>query len=282
MQAVDSKNHRYRYIRKLVILLFILALIVISVVGIGIFSYLAFPPAERTILVVGWDHSARPQSDSVVLLHIRPQTFQISQFVLPSDMLLTFDGDLQPIHDFDSSQTIANSLTQQLNIKIDIIIELYYENVEALVEAVNGVPLYVPRVIEDNRFPSDDGDDVQRVWFNSGLQTLSAEQALNYTRTVQVDGTIARSNRQLDIVAGFSEKLGSPRTWFSVLQVSGQVQFRNVNFGDIVALFPSFVLSQGRFEQWEFSHADFRHLSDTEKVLVSETFDKWLDVYFRS
>ncbi len=281
MRAIDSPVRRFRLIKKFASLLIVFLLLMLSLFFFGITVYLIAPPPPITLLLVGWDHSVPPQSDGVILLHVRPKTFQISQFALPSEIMLYTGDVLQLIREFDDSISLANALTQQLNIEIDTTIELNYESTETLINAVNGVPIYIPRVIEDSRFPIDGEYEVQRVWFNSGLQSLSGEQVLNYARTVQVDGTISRANRLSDIIAGFGEKLSSPRYWLSLLQAVGQIQSVEINVGDVVALFPSLVLSQGRFEVWEFSEADFRRLSDTEKTLVSEGFELWLEENFR-
>jgi LCP family protein required for cell wall assembly len=188
-----------------------LAVVVLLLTGGAYLSVVAV-----NILVLGTDDVEYAQhTDTILLLHWRPLPRRLSllsvprdtQVVLPKRGLLKINavyayGNALNGHAYALAMT-RSTLENLLNTKIHYVIHVRYSSFITLVDAMGGVPLYIPK----RMFYTDLAGGVN-IDLMPGYQLLDGRQSLNYVRfRHDEDGDLGRMRRQQEFVRAFALQL---------------------------------------------------------------------------
>ncbi len=283
-------KRRFRLLRWWGYLLFPL-LIMAFLAGILALLYLVFPPTPRTILLLGIDadsNSASTQADAVILINIIPSSFLVNIVSLPSDIwLTTSDGQLQQLRQLyhplattpsAKAAAIRDTLERNLGIPIHHVLIVDMADVAALVDAIGGIKVDVERALLDDAFPVDE-ETVKRVRFDAGLQYMDGARALAFSRIYRPDGTTMRAMRHIQLLLAAGEQLAHPSAWFNVLAIWNQIE-TDLTLGDLVALAPPIILSQGRFGFYSLNDDLRSYIDDQRAIMNMQPLTQWLNTHF--
>ncbi|NTV53702.1 MAG: LCP family protein, partial [Candidatus Firestonebacteria bacterium] len=169
--------------------------------------------AAVNILVLGTDDVEYAQhTDTILLLHWRPLPPRLSLLSVPRDtqVLLPKRGLLKvnAVYAYGNvlnGQAYALAMTRStlenlLGVKINYVIHVRYSSFISLVDAMGGVPLYVPK-----RMQYLDQAGGVNIDLAPGYQLLDGRQSLNYVRfRSDEDGDQGRMRRQQEFVKAFT------------------------------------------------------------------------------
>jgi LCP family protein required for cell wall assembly len=172
--------------------------------------------AAINILILGTDDVEYAEhTDTLILLHWRPLPRRLSllsvprdtQVVLPKRGMLKINavyayGNALNGHAYALAMT-RSTLENLLGVKINYMIHVRYTSFIALVDAMGGVPLYVPK-----RMQYTDQAGGVNIDLAPGYQLLDGRQSLNYVRfRHDEDGDLGRMRRQQEFVRAFALQL---------------------------------------------------------------------------
>lgn len=215
-----------------------IAKVILAVLFLGAIAALAwlfFAGGTATILVLGVDQrpeeSGPTRADVIMLLHTERGQTSTAMVSVPRDLWLTQpDGSENRINtatvtgysetDEDAGpRYLARTLEENFGITVDGYVLLNFDTFLAVVDAVGGVDINVPRVIVDEQYPTPDYGTTT-IRFEAGPQHLDAEQALIYVRTRHADSDFGRAARQQQVIQAVAGRLLSPQHW---LQIPGVI-----------------------------------------------------------
>lgn len=202
--------------------------------------HMADPPAKKdegpktplNILVMGSDtrdgagnqidgESGSDGSDTTMLLHVSADRKEAYGVSLPRDAIVDRpscvdeNGDKVPGEDavmFNTAFTVGGPLcTIQMvekltGVYIDHFIVLDFNGFKAMVDAVDGVQVCIPKDVRDEEHD---------IFLDAGTQELDGDQALDYVReryTLSLTGDIGRMKRQQAFIASMINKVLSANT----------------------------------------------------------------------
>jgi LCP family protein required for cell wall assembly len=185
-------------------------------------------PWNRTdrlnILLIGADEQAGAHNtDTLIVVSIDPQTRQVAMFSLPRDTVnapipsgpaRAVLGDVYPRKINSLYSTVqerpdlfpgsANTrgynalkavLGELYGIDIKYFVEVNFEGFTRVVDALGGVTVNVQSPVVDDRFPTGEGS-LRRVYIPSGVQHMTGEEALIYSRSRNASNDFDRGQRQ--------------------------------------------------------------------------------------
>jgi LCP family protein required for cell wall assembly len=166
-----------------------------------------------TILLMGVDRRPRERAsraDALMLLRIDPGSGTIAALSLPRDLYVPIPGrGSQKINNAYlyggmalQKQTVANFL----GVRIDYAVAANFSGFAALVDAIGGITVNVPRRLIDNAYPTENYGTV-RVRFEPGVQRMNGARALIYARTRHPDSDFGRIGRQQQVVAAMGNQI---------------------------------------------------------------------------
>lgn len=266
----------------------------VFVCGLGLVVYLVFPPAPTDILVMGLD--ARPgegalsRSDSVMLVGIDPARLRVSTLSIPRDVFIEVPGyGLQRINTINmlgeqeaagrGITLLADSIVQSFGVQPDRYVRLDFTAFVELIDAVGGVTIDVERTIVDDLYPTEDGGVIS-IRFDSGIQQMDGERALQYVRTRHADDDYRRAGRQQQVVSALVGRLVNPLRWPAALDVLRRRVDTNLSIGDLLTLAPPVLLSGGRFDQLVLDRDYLLGTAAGNAVPDYEKLKPWLEERF--
>jgi len=188
----------------------------LAFVGLLLAGAVYLSATSVNLLILGTDDVEYAQhTDTILLLHWRPLPRRLSllsvprdtQVVLPKRGLLKINavyayGNALNGHAYALAMT-RSTLENLLGVKINYVIHVRYTSFIALVDAMGGVPLYVPK-----RMQYTDQAGGLNIDLAPGYQLLDGRQSLNYVRfRHDEDGDLGRMRRQQDFVKAFALQL---------------------------------------------------------------------------
>jgi len=75
-----------------------------------------------------------------------------------------------------------------------------------IIDSLGGVEIYVPSLVVDEEYPSEDGTTTERIEIQPGLQEMDGHLALAYARTRHQDSDYFRMNRQRCVLEAVMEQ----------------------------------------------------------------------------
>ena len=225
---------------------------VISKVGL---SYMLHPPLPQVrfgtgsmnVLVLGCDvdestggakitkNGAR--SDTMLLVHFNFLTGQISGISIPRDVLLKMPGmpihKMNAFHEFGGDSLAAKAVEYLLpGVHVDRTVAINYNGFVDMVNAVGGVPFYVPKNMN-----WDDNAGHLHIHLKKGMQVLNGKHAEEMVRFRHTDSDIVRQERQHEFILAFQRKLeGNPQALTSVLDATVKLLADGFSAKDTISL----------------------------------------------
>lgn len=157
-----------------------------------------------------------PRSDTIIVVHVDPGTKKVTMMSIPRDLLVTIPGHGEdkinaayPIGEAEQAGGGPKLLEQTIGANFGIIIHYYatvdFDGFRKIVDTIGGIVVDVPAPVKDDLYPTENLG-VTRVYFESGLQKMNGDQALEYARTRHGDNDIARGDRQQQILLAIRDQ----------------------------------------------------------------------------
>ena len=173
---------------------------------------------KQNILVVGVDSNGKgtdpfkgTRSDTMILVNIDPASHSVNAISIPRDSKVYLAGDhgvqkINAAHALGGIELTTRTIEDTLGIKIDKYVVVNNDGVKKLVDALDGVPVY----IEKDMYYNDNAGGLH-INLSKGLHVLNGEQVEGYLRFRKDGlGDIGRTSRQQWFVKAVLEKLQSP------------------------------------------------------------------------
>jgi LCP family protein required for cell wall assembly len=185
-----------------------------------------------TILVIGTDGGRAPgrgdarRSDSLLLLHLDPETHRISYLSIPRDLRVEIPGygtaKINAASQVGGPALTLATVKALTGLPIDHVVVVNFDGFKELIDAVGGIDVKVPKAILSNKFDCPYKPARCAKWdgwrFEKGTQHMDGRRALVYSRirTNQLDPSdtdISRGSRQQIVADAVGGKLASVGTF---------------------------------------------------------------------
>ncbi len=159
----------------------------------------------------GSPESFNGRSDSMMLIRFDPIDHSVHMLSIPRDTQVPISGygtvKINAANVYGGAELAQTVVSQKLNgVEIDRYVRLDTSGLSALVDAVGGVEINVPK-----RMKYVDKTQKLNINLYAGLQTLNGEQAEGFARfRYDEDGDIGRAKRQQVVLKALKTKLAHP------------------------------------------------------------------------
>lgn len=274
--------------------LFLLFWLPLMMCGCGLLVYAIVPPAPTNIVIMGLDSRGAEgvvaRTDSLVVLGVQPRGLNVAALSIPRDIFINVPyygsqriNTINVLGETDDStngpELLKASLNQSFGIEVDNYVRLDFAAFEALVDAVGGVDLDVPRAIVDYAYPTADGGTIE-VRFEPGWQTLNGTQALQYARTRHADDDYQRANRQQQVISALGRKLINPFTWPAAANAILSNTETDLTIADLFMIAPPLLIRAGNYEMLVINR-DYILPGDGYVIPNYDLLSPWLDEHLR-
>lgn len=171
------------------------------------------------------------RTDTIILVSAEPETGDVAMFSIPRNLTeaplpegmgvwdcncfpdiithLWANGEWHPDAFLGPQAPSVNALKGALGLIFDVDIQ-YYAKVDlagfvAMIDALGGVTIDVPKRIVDERYPHEDGS-TETIVIEEGTQHLDGHNALAYGRIRRHSGDFARMHRQRCLIGAVVEQ----------------------------------------------------------------------------
>lgn len=181
---------------------------------------LPFGPRRQNILFLGVDDSKNlkdpwtgTRTDTILLMNVDPRTKSINAISIPRDskVYLPHDNGVNKInaaHAIGGVDMTIETIEDTFGVKVDRYIMVHDLAVEKIVDAMNGIDIYVEKPMHYNDYSGN-----LHINFDRGNHHLSGLQAVEYLRfRHDALGDIGRTQRQQWFMRGLLTSLQSPKT----------------------------------------------------------------------
>ncbi|MFH0814611.1 MAG: LCP family protein [Candidatus Falkowbacteria bacterium] len=206
----------------------------------------------------GVKHDGPYLTDSIIFASLKPTTGELGMLSLPRDLLVDIPGhglwkinNANHFGEMDKKGTGAE-LTKKVVAKItDQKVPYYmrvdFEAFEQIIDALNGVKIYVDKSFTDTMYPTDD-EKYQTISFKQGWQTMDGATALKFVRSRHgsngENSDFARSLRQQKLLAAVKSRLFSYQMLFQPAKINKIIQAVDEHFTTNLTLAQLFKLVQ--------------------------------------
>ena len=185
-----------------------------------------------TVLVIGTDGGRRPgrgdanRSDSLLLLHLDPETHRVSYLSIPRDLRVEIPGygtsKINAANQIGGPALTLATVKALTGLPVDHVVVVDFDGFEELIDAIGGIEVNVPKEILSNRFDCPYKPARCASWegwrFEKGRQHMDGRRALVYSRirTNQLDPSdsdITRGNRQQIVADAVGDEIASLGTF---------------------------------------------------------------------
>ncbi|TMD25024.1 MAG: LytR family transcriptional regulator [Chloroflexi bacterium] len=206
------------------------------------------------ILLLGYGgpgHDGPYLTDSIMVLSIRPGTRDAIMISLPRDLWVKIPalpnnrfmmGKLNSAYaigtdrrnypnvrsDWKSAtgggDLTAATISQVIGQPVDYWVGVDFKAFRDVVDALGGVQINVPTVLDDSRYPRGESAGMMHIHFNSGWQQFDGERALEYARSRESTSDFDRSRRQQLIMLAVRQRVLSLNAVPRLLSLLGALQ----------------------------------------------------------
>ncbi len=170
----------------------------------------------ENILFLGSDQ--RPgessRSDTLLIMRVDGNSNTISQLSIPRDTLTDVpgygQGKINSAFAYGGPALEIQTVENLTGIPINHFVELDFSGFPAIVDALGGVDIDVPKTI-DSQYPS--GLDWTQVHFDPGMQHMDGQRALIYVRVRYSDDDFQRMGRQQQFMEALQKKMSGLNTF---------------------------------------------------------------------
>lgn len=181
---------------------------------------LPFGLRRQNILFLGVDASNNPndlwtgtRTDTIILVNIDPKTKSVNALSIPRDSKVYLPGDngvnkINAAHAIGGIEMTKRTIEDTLGVHIDRYIMVHDSAVKEIVDAMDGLDIYVEKPMHYNDYSGD-----LHINFSKGDHHLDGQQAVEYLRfRHDALGDIGRTQRQQWLLRSLLNKLKQPAT----------------------------------------------------------------------
>lgn len=190
------------------------------------------------------DDADGARSDTNIVVRVDPVNNQATLVSIPRDTMIDIDGygtnKFNAAYNYGGAAATIREASQLTGVGISHYVEVGFDDLIALVDAVGGVDVEVDELVDD---PDADGTasnpDWEHVVIEPGLQHLSGNAALTFARSrAYTDGDFTRTSNQRKLIEALVDKvLALPVTEMpSVVQAAAKCVTTDMKITDILAL----------------------------------------------
>lgn len=172
----------------------------------------------------GAGHEGPNLADTIMIISINNTENTISMISIPRDLLVPVQGlGMRKINSLNSiesrNKNNGANLTVQtieniLGIPIHYFIRIDFKAFEAIIDALDGIDIYVPQSFSDPFYPLGP-NQYQTVSFTKGLNHFDGATALKYARSRYTTSDYDRAKRQQEIIKAVKNKSLKIKTWLN-------------------------------------------------------------------
>lgn len=256
-------------------------------------AYMIVPPASVDILILGVD--AQPgqryltRTDAIMLLNVSPGTLGVALLSIPRDVAIAVPGygeqRINTINVLGEQESegggpalLKASFKESFDVTVENYVRLDFQGFVAVVDAVGGVDIDVPKLIIDYEYPTPDGG-IMTVQFDPGKQHMDGERALQYARTRHQDDDYQRAGRQQQVVDAVVKKLANPLHWPRVVQAVRDHTDTDLSTWNMLRTGPALLVGWWSREQRVLQREDLVGSSAGARPDY-DSLQPWIDAYF--
>jgi len=204
------------------------------------------------ILLIGVDtleENINGRSDTMILVHVNPETAEIRMVSFLRDLYVSIPGvgktRLNAAYMHGGEELLKQTLSNTFGISVDYTVTVHFSMLADLVDQLGGIEIEVTsaersqinKLLEDyNDATGQYGGELEA----GGLQRLTGKQALCYSRIRKIDSDFQRTSRQQTVITAMMKRAGELGYW-QLLKLAlanlPKVQ-TDLRFTDIVTLAP--------------------------------------------
>jgi LCP family protein required for cell wall assembly len=205
----------------------------------GTLAYKIHHGQRVNILMLGYGgdgHDGAYLTDSIMMISVQGPD-RVALTSLPRDSYVTmkylvsggeYDGKINAVYEiplaknalgkplpeydtgFDGAGKLASKVIgDYLGVTIDYWVGVDFTAFKKVVDAVGGVDVNVPKVLDDYEYPTE-SLGYQHIHFNPGMQHMDGSRALIYVRERHADNDFGRSRRQQQVTAAIRDRVQKP------------------------------------------------------------------------
>ncbi len=167
--------------------------------------------------VGGEGHEGKDLTDTIIIASMDQKNSWVSMLSIPRDLYVesTLGGSrVNRLYEKGKGKWGAEqgldftreTLEKVLRIPIHYSIKVDFEAFEKIVDAVEGIDIYVEQDINDPEYPRDGTYEFDPFYLSKGLQHLDGKTALKYARSRHSSSDFDRSRRQHEVLLAFKKK----------------------------------------------------------------------------
>ena len=167
--------------------------------------------------VGGEKHEGGTLTDSIIIASINHDKNSVALISIPRDFYVKSTlGSFRINQIFEEASSrwdeqqgldfTKNSIQEIFDVPLHYVVKVDFRGVEAIVDAVNGIAIYVESPIYDPLYPKGETYDYETFKLARGLQHLDGKTALKYMRSRKSSSDFDRSRRQQDVLVALKQK----------------------------------------------------------------------------
>ncbi|HSD82821.1 MAG TPA: LCP family protein, partial [Anaerolineae bacterium] len=177
-----------------------------------------------TILLLGIDERKQEtgpfRTDTMLILTIDPASKTAGMLSVPRDLWVQIptmdtDGKINTAHFLGDAYNYpgggpalaVETVQENLGIPIDYYLRVNFDAFEKVIDAMGGVEICVPEVIDDPQYPCYDAYCYDPLHIEAGCQMMDGTLALKYARTRHTGTDIDRAKRQQQVILAARDKV---------------------------------------------------------------------------
>lgn len=188
--------------------------------------------------VGGAGHDGPELSDTIMFASYRPSTNDIGLLSIPRDLAVPIPGyGYQKINSINAyaemedpgsgPEWTSDVIGDLLNQEIHYFVKVDFDGFVDLIDAIDGIDLYVDRSFTDDQYPTEDSL-LQTISFEQGWAHMDGDMALQYVRSRHGNNgegsDFARAQRQQKILLAVKDELLSASTFLNPAKLNNLVE----------------------------------------------------------
>jgi len=203
----------------------------------------------------GGKHPGPNLTDTIMLVSIDPTNKKAGLLSIPRDLYLEVPGigwtKINYVHAYGESNPkttgggpalMKQTLSEVLDLPIHYFVRLDFDGFVKLVDAVDGVDIYVEKAISDPYYPAPDMKHYDPFFITAGWHHLDGKTALKYVRSRETTSDFDRSARQQKFLKAFLQKatslniLSNPKKVSLIISILGNHLKTDFTLGEVQRL----------------------------------------------
>jgi LCP family protein required for cell wall assembly len=185
------------------------------------------------ILLLGTDGDRTParedarRADSILIVRTDPSRHRLAYLSIPRDLRVDIPGHgpnkINAAFQLGGPVLAMKTVRALTGLQVNHVVLVDFQNFRAVIDALGGIEIDVPRPIVSNRFDCPYSTAARcRQWdgwrFERGRQTMDGRRALIYSRIRDnrldpSENDLTRGGRQQEVVEAMTDKIVGPRTF---------------------------------------------------------------------